>query len=603
MLENNISWNADYDVIVIGFGGAGGTAARFAADHGAKVLILEAAPFGHEGGNTRYSAQHIAMGHDLEGITKYYKNLAKPFTLPEKVMDVYMRGLVNIPNYLEKYLNVTKPYIGTRDVKPGRPLSTKEQMAEYPELAGSDSFDFALIHDRDFDAGLWKLIRGKVLERKDKIDIWLNSRAKRLIQETNSKQIDGVMVERNHHQYFIHAQKGVVLALGGFENNAEMQQNYLLDPERTPLGTLYNRGDGVTMAEDIGAKLWHMHTFENNGIMPGYTFYEGQNKRGRQMRWNLLSDGSVIVVSDDGTRFFNENARGRHGHIYSHGSWQIPTAFKKAYLVFDQKQFDQFKKEYQEKYPTFMDKIVEANSIDNLAEKIKLPAANLSKTITRFNQFANNGEDLQFGRPAKTMSAFDKGNVYAIHLAPSILNTQGGAERNEKAQVLDVDNKPIPHLYSAGEFGGVCVNHYQGGGNLAECLIFGKIAGEQVVKNQGNAVEVQHPVSKINDLIDGDRIQKVKLGKDQYLGSSEAGLGGKIVVRVTYKDKKIKNVEVLENHETEGIGSVAVKKLPERIVSANSTDVDAVSGASTTSRALKEAVNKAIKKAGSDSND
>ena len=69
------------------------------------------------------------------------------------------------------------------------------------------------------------------------------------------------------------------------------------------------------------------------------------------------------------------------------------------------------------------------------------------------------------------------------------------------------------------------------------------------------------------------------------------------MVRVTYKDKKIKNVEVLENHETEGIGAVAIQKLPDEIVKVNSTEIDAVSGASTTTRAVEEAVNKAIKKA------
>ena len=57
-------WNADYDVLVLGFGGAGGNAARFAADAGAHVLLVDAAPFGHEGGNTRYSAQHVAMATD-----------------------------------------------------------------------------------------------------------------------------------------------------------------------------------------------------------------------------------------------------------------------------------------------------------------------------------------------------------------------------------------------------------------------------------------------------------------------------------------------------------------------------------------------------------
>ncbi|WP_240934535.1 FAD-dependent oxidoreductase [Lactobacillus acetotolerans] len=59
-VDNNTKWNGNYDVIVLGFGGAGGTAARFAADNGAKVLLVDAAPYGHEGGNTRYSAQHVA---------------------------------------------------------------------------------------------------------------------------------------------------------------------------------------------------------------------------------------------------------------------------------------------------------------------------------------------------------------------------------------------------------------------------------------------------------------------------------------------------------------------------------------------------------------
>ena len=233
-----------------------------------------------------------------------------------------------------------------------------------------------------------------------------------------------------------------------------------------------------------------------------------------------------------------------------------------------------------------------------MASKIDVSADNLQKTVDQFNSFAKQGQDLQFGRAASSMEEFSDGKLYAIKLAPAVLNTQGGPEHNEKAEVLDINNKPIPHLYSAGELGGMCVNRYQGGSNLAECLIFGKIAGEEAAKNKNDAQEIKviDPVPEINDLTAGDRIDNIKLGPDQYVGSTEAGIGGRIVVRVTYKDKTIKNVEVLENHETEGIGAVAIQKLPGEIVKANSTNVDAVSGASTTTRALEEAVNKAIKK-------
>lgn len=106
-----------------------------------------------------------------------------------------------------------------------------------------------------------------------------------------------------------------------------------------------------------------------------------------------------------------------------------------------------------------------------------------------------------------------------------------------------------------------------------------------------------NPVGIINDLVSGDAKEDFAVEDNQYLGESEAGLGGKIVVRVTYENKTIKNVEVVEDHETEGIGEVAVKEIPGRMVQANSIDVDAVSGASATSRALKEAVKSAIAKA------
>lgn len=88
----------------------------------------------------------------------------------------------------------------------------------------------------------------------------------------------------------------------------------------------------------------------------------------------------------------------------------------------------------------------------------------------------------------------------------------------------------------------------------------------------------------------------MKLAKDQYLGSSDAGIGGKLVVCVTYDDGKIKNVEVVQDHQSEDIGKKALKEIPKRIVKANSADVDAVTGASATSRAISEAVKKAISK-------
>lgn len=599
--EKNFKWNGNYDVIVLGFGGAGGTAARFASDNGANVLLVDAAPYGHEGGNTRYSAQHVAMAHNKEKITEYYRELAKPYDFSDKTMNTYLNGFVDMPDYFEKYLD-TEPFIWSKDYQPGDHLANKSHLCEYPEFNGSDTFDFALVHNRDFDAGLWKVIRKNVLDRKDNIDVWLNSRALKLIQNEDTKQVIGAVVDRNHKKYYIHADRGVVLATGGFENNAQMQQDYLHVTKLTPLGTLYNRGDGINMAQEVGAKMWHMSNYESLGIVPSYVIAEEDNQRGRQISgWKNVKSGSIFAVADDGTRFMKEDAKFRHGHIYDHGDYLLPHAFDNAWLVFDQKQYQKFveeKKQGKLKYVNFFEKVISADNAEELAEKMHIPANNLLNTISEFNEFAKKGKDIKFDRAADSMMPLDHGKLYAIKLSPAVLNTQGGPEHDEKARILNVESKPISHLYSAGELGGMCVNRYQGGGNLAECLIFGKIAGENVSQEDPtDPVEIDNPIPKINDLADGERMDNIEVGPDQYIASTEAGIGGKIVVRVTYKDRTIKKVEVLENHETEGIGAVAVKELPQKIVQANSTNIDAVSGASTTTRAVEEAVNKAIKKA------
>lgn len=596
-------WDGEYDVLVLGFGGAGATAARFAADQGCQVLIVDAAPYGHEGGNTRYSAQHVAMAHSKEKITRYYQQLAAPFMVDEPTLNAYLDGFVQMPSYFKKYLGID-PFIWSKDYQSGDHLANKKNLCEYPEYAGSETFDFALVHNQDFDAGLWKVLRQEVLSRSSQINVWLKSKAEHLLQDPENEEILGAVINRNHKHYFIRAKKGVVLATGGFENNAQMQQDYLHVSKLTPLGTLYNQGDGITMAAEVGAKMWHMGNYESLGIIPGYVIAEEDNVRGHQISgWKNVKEGSIIAVADDGTRFMPEDAKFRHGHIYQHGDYLLPHAYDSAWLVFDHKQYQKFLQEKEEgklKYQDFFAKVIKADTVEALAAKIKVPSTNLVNTIARFNQFVQKGQDLEFNRAPETMAQFcAKGAFYAVKLAPAVLNTQGGPQHNESAQVLNNNGKVIRRLYSAGELGGMCTNRYQGGGNLAECLIFGKIAGEKVAQLPSLTSKVANggTLANINDLLDGNTENQIVLQKNQYLGSSEAGIGGRILVRVTYEDQTIKNIEALENHETEGIGAVAIARLPQEMVEQNTTAVDAISGASTTTHALKEAVNSAIKKA------
>ena len=149
-------------------------------------------------------------------------------------------------------------------------------------------------------------------------------------------------------------------------------------------------------------------------------------------------------------------------------------------------------------------------------------------------------------------------------------------------------------------------NLYQGGSDLGDCLIFGKIAGQNAA----------HPKDDIEDACVGPvknekpkkhamprqitsdlKKEEFSTGPDQYIGKSTKGMGDEIVVRVTAdKQKNLKNIEVLKQAESDDYGQKAINELPHRMVKENTVDVDAISGASNTTRGLKEAVRDALNK-------
>ena len=96
--------------------------------------------------------------------------------------------------------------------------------------------------------------------------------------------------------------------------------------------------------------------------------------------------------------------------------------------------------------------------------------------MRRWNRACDAGHDGEFGRTLM-LEPIAVGPFYAVELSPSMLNTQGGPRRNEKAQIVRPDGTPIPRLYSAGELGSIYSYLYQGTGNIGECLAFGRIAG------------------------------------------------------------------------------------------------------------------------------
>lgn len=243
--EASIKWDAVYDVVVAGFGGAGASTAITAADLGQKVLVVEKAPEGHEGGNTRYSAQVVLCTNDAERMHAYLQNLQVGFTtVSDEMLRAYAEGLSeNVQWLIDLGANqdTLKLTVGAG--------------AEWPALEGSDSKVTAYIDGEMLTSKFWKLLKQNVEARADQIDVWYDTPAVELIQEPQSGVILGLVVENNGERYNIRAAKGVVLCTGGFECNQEMAQNYLNLPELYPAGTTYNTGDGILMAQKAGANL------------------------------------------------------------------------------------------------------------------------------------------------------------------------------------------------------------------------------------------------------------------------------------------------------------------------------------------------------------
>lgn len=196
--------------------------------------------------------------------------------------------------------------------------------------------------------------------------------------------------------------------------------------------------------------------------------------------------------------------------------------------------------------------------------------------------------------------------IYAVPMAQSVMATQGGPKKNAKAEIVNGYNEPIPHLYEAGELGSNMNNLYQGGSDLADCLIFGKIAGENAAsKKEDNPFSNINPTRKSLETKDNKQIfnsdtssdnssEEFTSGKNQYIGKSNIGMGDEIIVRVTLDDNQnIKNVEVLKQSETEH-GTAALDILPQEIVKQNSYNVDTITGATNSSNGIKEAVKDAL---------
>lgn len=587
--ESTIQWGAEYDVVVIGYGGAGANTAIAAADEGASVLIVEKAPEAEAGGNSIVCVQLLCSTDDPESMKTYIKAMRGSFETPgDSLIDTYAEEMAKNADWIT-YLG-GEPTVATK--------AATNDTAEWPDLPGSQAFTILTVHQGRGDGAAYSLFKSNV-DQRENIAVWYEAPATGLIQDPTTGIVHGVVVQVDDQTINVRARNGVVLALGGFENNSRYQQSFLRRPFWPSLGhSLYNTGDGIPMAISVGADLWHMASFESNNFEfcdedLGCTWLWGNHLRG-------------ILVGENGKRFINEKELGgsKHGHLPYGGTWQAPALPEASWQVMDSSIFGQGSV-----YPSWspdgtfeIEKgwILTSDTLEGLAQEMGLSeeaAAAFPTTIADYNSFCDQGHDWGFERPADTMEPLAEPPYYAVRLTHTITNTQGGPVKNENGQVMGVNGKPIPHLYEAGEFGDIWPEKYQSACNLGGGMIFGRISGrnaatpkddnyqDSVMAGAENYVpqSIQNPSSET----------VYETGENEFVGRGE-GKRGPVVVKVTKSGDVIESIEVIEQHETAGIASWALHHLPEAMVEANGIDVDIVTGATFTSAALISAVSQAL---------
>jgi len=482
------SWDKEVDVVIVGTGHAGLAAAIAATDAGAKVVILEKLKKEFEGGNSKVSGNMWWTPTDVAQGVEYITALSNGLT-DKECIQALAEEMFKLNDWL-KTLGITPTPLGIFQ-------------PEHRELPGGASVR-TWGNNGSSDGKLYIPLREQAAKRN--IEVLYETPAKGLIQ-LPSKEIAGLRAEVAGKPYFIKARKAVILCCGGFEFDFEMQKQFLPGWPIYGQGTPGNTGDGIRMAQQVGAALWHMNNpLAGLGgiVVPEFAPVVIPISIGGGMGMGGGGGGGYIRVDKQGKRFMPESRESRHG--FGHKEYlmffdgvigdftRLP-----CYTVFDEttrlrgplgngsRKFGWFgwysKYEWSRDNSKEIEKgwILKGETLAELAGKMGMKAEDLEGTVTKYNEYCKNGSDPDFGRSKQSLIALDKAPFYAVKMYPTMVNTQGGPKRNPKCEVVDPFGQPIPRLYTAGELGSFWGWMYNGGGNNAECLCTGQIAARNAV--------------------------------------------------------------------------------------------------------------------------
>lgn len=445
-------WYADpatlkdsYDIVIIGAGGGGMAAAITAQEAGADVAIFEKMPIA--GGNTSKSSGGMNASE-----TKFQKEQGIEDSNDLFYEDTLEGGKgTNDPELLRYMVDHSAEAIEWLD-SIGITLNN---------ITFSGGASVKRIHrPEDGSAVGGYLVEGLLRNIHEKeIPLFVNSEVTK-INETDGK-VSGVNVTVEGEEKTINA-KAVIIATGGFGGNLEMVSE--IKPELEGFVTTNHEGatgDGIRMAEELGAAVVDMDQIQIHPTVEQSTSY--------LVTESVRGDGGILV-NQQGERFTDELLT---RDKVSANIIALPEKY--AYIIADQRLKESVTaiNQYEEKGI-----VTKAETIEELAEKLEIPAENLKATLDTWNEAVKNQEDKDFGRTTGMEYDLSHEPYYAIKIAPGIHHTMGGLKIDTETHVLREDGTAIEGLFGAGEVTGQVHGSNRIGGNaVADIIVFGRQAG------------------------------------------------------------------------------------------------------------------------------
>ena len=517
MAQNgSAGFDEEVDVVVVGYGFAGAASAIEAARSGASVMLVEKATI--PGGISICSYGAVRCAADVE-MAYQYLNRTNGGRTPEDVNRRLAEGMAEQEDYIRDLARTNGAVVATTKEAgktsanypfPGVDAFYSTNIREVPGFSPREAYPWA--NGAPGGPLLFKVLDDNL--QKANVDIRLATAARRLISAPGSREVLGLVVEHGGQERRIRARRGVILACGGFEGDTEFKTQFWEGIPVPSAAASRNTGDGIRMAQDLGAQLWHMWHFHGAyGFRAADPEYPYAIRVKRLPDWVPGSQGFIarrdegsaidanqvkmawILLDRYGKRYMNEYQPYTHdtGHRQMH---QYDTEIQDyprnpSFLITD----EAGRKLYPLGRPTSNDEglwmdwsadnsaeieagiLIQDDTIEGLAAKLGLEPKAVQAAIDRWNDACISGQDDDFGRPSGSMHPITEGPYIGAPVQPIVTNTQGGPVHDAEQRIIDVFGAPIPRLYAAGELGS-CFGHlYISGGNISECFVSGRIAG------------------------------------------------------------------------------------------------------------------------------